>query len=130
MNNETHNAGPLERRVGRADGETTPDVHWIDNLDDEDLNRAIAKIFYSLTEEELNYYPWPIPEFVSDRNWSQAILTNIWSSSNEVRNTFENLFIDYAEKNKVKGGLIESMVVVLPKQICRLALKAIHLNNF
>lgn len=92
---------------------------------DEDRNIDIARKIFGIANEILDAWPWGVPEFSSDRRWSAAVVTAMWSKPDNVRLEFERQMLELAARMKLKGGLVEAMVVNTPDEICKAALTAL-----
>lgn len=98
----------------------------INETDNEELDIEIAVQVFGVSRGAVESWPWPIPEFSSDRRWSAAVVTEMWARNNSQTKAFERELHTMANKCKVNGGLAELMVVNTPDEICRAALIAVR----
>jgi hypothetical protein len=95
-------------------------------MDNEELDIEIAVHVFGVSRDAVEAWPWPIPGFSSDRRWSAAVVTEMWSRNNSETKVFERKLRTLADACKLNGGLAELMVVNTPDEICKAAITAVQ----
>jgi hypothetical protein len=89
----------------------------------EDLDRAIAREVFGLSQEQIDAWPWGVPEFSSSRSDAAKVLCQIWLSEDK-RAVMER---ELCARLPLQGvGLVKTLIVATPDEICAAALSAVR----
>jgi hypothetical protein len=89
-------------------------------LMDEDLDQAVAREVFGLSQKEIDAWPWGVPPLSSDRNLAAGLISRIWTCD-RLRNAMERTLSNLPS---LHPGKVELLVVSTPEEICRAAIIA------
>ncbi|MDD5177362.1 MAG: hypothetical protein PHQ05_13170 [Sterolibacterium sp.] len=96
----------------------------------EELDAAIAREVFGVTQAVIDAWPWPVPEFSTDRRWAAAVAEKMLFSP-DWREPFDCKLHAAAkvagwESAEQFSGLATLLTVLTPDVICQSALKTVR----
>ncbi len=95
----------------------------LDRMDNEELDEAVAREVFGLSQEQIDAWPWGVPGFSSDRNHAAWVLCRIWPDEDK-RAAMEREL--RARLPLEDGGLLKALIVAAPDEICATALSVVR----
>ena len=92
-------------------------------LDEEEIDRAVAKEVFGLSSEQIKAWPWGVPPCSTDRNYAGGLVCRMWLSD-EHREAFEkNLHLGNFSKG-VDDSRTKLLLMASPDELCIAAINA------
>lgn len=98
----------------------------------EEMDIQIAELVFGLPREQIDAWPWGVPEFSTDRRWSAAVILKmlVHESHHLFNEQLERAAVAWGWKKKPGFcGLDSAILILTPDEICKAALIAIREHN-
>lgn len=95
----------------------------------EELDVKIAKIVFGVDGEATKEWPWGVPPFSIDRNWSAAVIGRmlVHHAADKFNSALERRALIWGWEKIERSINIPALIIVLtPDEICNAALEAIQ----
>jgi hypothetical protein len=93
------------------------------NVPSQEIDEAIARELFGLSQEQIDAWPWGVPPFSTERGFAASVVGRIWSFD-APRSIFEKCLA--LRLPQIHGGIAEIIFAATPDVICEAALAMVH----